>query len=316
MKILVYGAGAIGSLLIHYLCKAGNDVSLFARSKADMLERDGLVIEHYLQGYKMTVDHPRIVRKVSFEEKYDIVFSVMQGQQQFSVLEDMAKINSKVIVFVGNNLEGDRCQDYIIENAVSKKIILFAFQNSAGHRESGRTVVGRLPVTELFLGGLHSKANPKAINRVKKAFDVKGYKVTEVEDMYSYYWYHAAEIMPYILMCYKVDCDIKKITKSDVKKIVTASSECFTYLKSVGLPVMPKGEDKLFTKGIMGYATYLLYRFMSRTVLGKLMVSDHAKNGIEENIYIDKMIEKFRSSHPGKAMPTWDRLRIYLDKVK
>lgn len=38
----------------------------------------------------------------------------------------------------------------------------------------------------------------------------------------------------------------------------------------------------------MGYATFLLYLFMSRTVLGKVMVADHAKN--EVLIYLMTLI--------------------------
>lgn len=67
---------------------------------------------------------------------------------------------------------------------------------------------------------------------VKKAFAVKEYKITEVSDMQSYYYYHVAEIMPYILMCYKVGGDLKKLKRKDIKKIVTASGECFEYLKN------------------------------------------------------------------------------------
>lgn len=48
---------------------------------------------------------------------------------------------------------------------------------------------------------------------------------------------------------------------------------------------------------------------MSRTVLGKLMVADHARNGVAENKYIDAKFEKFRMLHPGKPMPMWDSLR-------
>lgn len=65
MKILVYGVGAIGSLLTHFLIKAGNDVTVVARSTAEVLEKDGLVIEHYLQRHKVTVDRPAVVSKAS-----------------------------------------------------------------------------------------------------------------------------------------------------------------------------------------------------------------------------------------------------------
>ena len=49
MTILVFGAGAIGSLMAHYLCKAGNDVTVVARSTYEELSKNGLVIRHYLQ---------------------------------------------------------------------------------------------------------------------------------------------------------------------------------------------------------------------------------------------------------------------------
>ena len=49
MTILVFGAGAIGSLMAHYLCKAGNDVTVVSRSTYEELSKNGLVIRHYLQ---------------------------------------------------------------------------------------------------------------------------------------------------------------------------------------------------------------------------------------------------------------------------
>ena len=55
MKILVFGVGAIGSLMVHYLCEAGNDVTVVARSTYEELNKNGLVIRHYLQK-KTTVD--------------------------------------------------------------------------------------------------------------------------------------------------------------------------------------------------------------------------------------------------------------------
>ena len=79
MKVLVYGVGAIGSLMIHYLCKAGNDVTVIARSTYDELNKNGLVIRHHLQK-KTTVDHPSVLKEYDGSH-YDIVFSVMQGQQ-------------------------------------------------------------------------------------------------------------------------------------------------------------------------------------------------------------------------------------------
>ncbi|MBR1751296.1 MAG: hypothetical protein IJ740_10540 [Ruminococcus sp.] len=313
MKILVFGVGAIGSLLIHFLCKAGNDVTVVARSTYDDLKNNGLVIEHVLQK-KTTTDRPAVVKEADMSQHYDIVFSVMQGQQQFSMLDTLSAVNTRLIVMVGNNPECDRCESYIKEHSSTKRHVLFGFQNSAGHRENGKTFAGVLPTTELVLGGAHSAADSKAAARVKRAFAVKGYKVTEVDDMYAYYMYHIAEIMPYILMSYKAEYDLKRMTRSDIKRIIKATGECFNYLKTTGIKVMPPKEDGFYSGGIKGIGMYLLYRIMSRTVLGDLMVADHARNGIVENRYLDSEFEKFCSAHKGTPMPTWDGMRKYLPK--
>ena len=69
MELVLYGVGAIGSLVTHYLIKAGNDVTVVAGSTAEVLKKEGLVIEHYLQGHKITVDRPNV--------KFSMVFKIL-----------------------------------------------------------------------------------------------------------------------------------------------------------------------------------------------------------------------------------------------
>ena len=303
MKILVYGVGAIGSLLVHYLCKAGNDVTVAARSTYSQLKQNGLEIRHYLQR-KTTVDHPKIVKQAE-DIHYDIVFSVMQGNQQIALLPTLAVLDTNLIVLVGNNLETDKC-----EEALHDKRVLYSFQDSAGHREGALAVVGRLPETVLTVGRLHSPATAAELRYVRKAFrNVKGYKITAVDSMYAYYLYHIAELMPYCYVCYRIKCNLKTAKKHDIQMIMQATKECFDYLKSQGIPVMPQGEDSYYNGGIQTSAMYLLYRIMAKTVLGRLMVSDHCQNGIAEMQYLDEKFNNYRKQHPKSAMPTWDKLR-------
>ncbi|MGN0385011.1 MAG: ketopantoate reductase family protein [Lachnospiraceae bacterium] len=311
MNILVYGAGAIGSLMVHYLCKAGNHVSLVARSTYNELCRQGLVIRHALQK-KTTVDYPEIIKTADENQKYDIVFSVMQGQQQLAMLDTLCRVNTRLICLVGNNMDADKCLEYIQVHAVSKRIVLFGFWNSAGHREKECTVVGRLPVTEFVVGGLHDKSHEKAIHMIKKVFSIKGVQVKELNNMYNYYMYHVAEIMPYAYMCYKVDCDLKRLKKDDIRIIMRATKECFDYFRSIGLEVMPPGEAGFYDGGIKTLAMRILYEIMSKTVLGEFMLSDHCRNGCNEMIYIDKMFDEYRKANSGTDMPVWDNIRKYL----
>ena len=47
MKILVYGCGVIGSLLVHTLCRTGNEVIVVSKGAwGDVLKEDGLRIYH------------------------------------------------------------------------------------------------------------------------------------------------------------------------------------------------------------------------------------------------------------------------------
>ena len=88
MKVLVYGCGVIGSYLVNVLCEAGNDVTVISRGRRrKLLEEHGLEVYHMLQK-KTTLDHPQI--KEEPDGEYDAVFCVMQGQQHFQLLEELA----------------------------------------------------------------------------------------------------------------------------------------------------------------------------------------------------------------------------------
>ncbi len=302
MKVLVFGVGAIGSLTTHYLCEAGNDVTVVARSTYDELKENGLVINHYLQK-KTTVDHPRVLKEAD-DAHYDIVFSVMQGQQQLALLPALKTVNADLIVLVGNNMETDKC-----EEALKDKHHLYAFQGSAGHREGGVDVVGRMATTDLTIGGLNNVPLAADVQKIRDAFNVKGYKVTPVDSMYAYYMYHIAEIMPYCYLSYHLDCDLKKATKDQIQMIMSATKECFEYLEEQKIPATPTGEDEYYYGGTKTAAMHLLYRVMSKTILGQLMVSDHCKNGIKEMKYLDGKFEEYRKEHPGRKMLVWDHMR-------
>ncbi|MDQ0195292.1 ketopantoate reductase [Paenibacillus wynnii] len=69
MRILVFGAGVLGSYLAHALVRGGNDITVLARGKrAEELNNDGVVVRHYFQrkaiGYTVTpVNQMNLIRK-------------------------------------------------------------------------------------------------------------------------------------------------------------------------------------------------------------------------------------------------------------
>ena len=55
---------------------------------------------------------------------------------------------------------------------------------------------------------------------------------------------------------------------------------------------MPPGDDSYYVGGAKNKAMHMLYSVISKTVLGKLMVSDHCENGIREMKYLDELFEE------------------------
>lgn len=69
-----------------------------------------------------------------------------------TLLPVLSSLNADLLVLVGNNMETDKC-----EMALNNMPHLYGFQGSSGHREDSVAVVGRLPKTDLTVGGLNSK---------------------------------------------------------------------------------------------------------------------------------------------------------------
>ena len=157
MKVLVYGAGVIDGQICHALFSCGNDVTVVARGDwAKTLRHDGLRIRHYIQR-KDTVDRPRVLESPN-DTRYDAAFAAMQYRQMEVILDDLAAIDSPLIVMVGNNLSASEMEARLYEVSKTPKTVLFGFGSTAGHRENGRLVTVHTGDGKLTVGGLRNEA--------------------------------------------------------------------------------------------------------------------------------------------------------------
>ena len=307
MKVLVYGAGVIGGQLVHALTISGNDVTVIARGAwKEALEEDGLRIRHYIQK-KDTTDHPRVLEKPD-GQRYDIAFAVMQYRQMERILEDLAAVNSSIVVLVGNNLSVSEMERRILRAAASPKEVLFGFGSTAGTRENGKLTTVHTGDGKLTIGKAHAELTAAEKTLLKRLFAGSRMSVSYCDDMDAWLKYHAAFILPVVYLCYKTGCDLTKSTKEDRKLLLDAAGDAYHLLMALGYPVRPAGDEKNLEPGISNQLVKLVIYWMSRTRLGALCTTEHCRHAPQEMEDLDKAFQGLRARKPDFSMPHYDEL--------
>lgn len=309
MKILVYGAGVLGSYLAHVLCGAGRQVTLLARGgRAETLRRDGLVIHHYLQR-ETTVDHPRITERLDPAEHYDVIFSVLQHQQQRMILPELAAADCPLVVLAGNNLSAPEMERQILQSAAVPKTVLFGFQSTGGRRENGAVRCVRTGAGKMSVGLAHGAAPGTVRAALEAAFAGTKYELSWQPDMDGWYKCHAAFILPVAYLCYATGCDLRQSTRAQRRLLLDAAGEAFDLLEALHTPILPPGEAEYYRPGPRRALMAGMVRVMAGTAVGELAASDHCRHAVEEMQGLDAAFAALRASADVPAMPAFDRLR-------
>ena len=103
MRILIFGAGVIGSLYAALLAEAGFDVSVYARGRRlESLRQDGLLYKSNAEIRKAPV---KVLSKLEAGDLYDLVFLTVRENQLHAALEELRQNVSPTIVTMVNSLE-------------------------------------------------------------------------------------------------------------------------------------------------------------------------------------------------------------------
>ncbi len=308
MKILVYGCGVIGSYLVHVLCKAGNEVTVVSKGTwGEVLKADGLRIHHPLQ-HKDTVDFPDIAKKLP-DERFDAVFSVMQGCQQRTVLPELAKANAPLVILVGNNPEAADMERELLELSDAPKSVLFGFQGTAGVRSERSVNCLHVGNGSMTIGGLHYALTDSVQEMLIDLFSGSGYKLHFEDDMEGWLYCHAAFILPIVYESYRYDCDLRNAPMQDIDHMLRAVEEAYGLILASGMPIRPVGDEAYFQSKPKMAAMRAVMLAIAKTRLGELCATDHCRNAVTEMEWLDMAFEKLRAAHPEHEMPEWDAMR-------
>jgi len=289
MRVLIIGAGVIGSNLAADLFSSGRDVTILARGEwAETLDKDGLVIDPIFSPGKKKYRIP-VIRELKKDDIYDVIFVVMRYTQLKSVIPILTDNGSKNIAFIGNNLS----PEVLIEKLPGKNV-LFGFSMAAGHREKDRVV--SISLHKVTIGQL--KDAPSNEHLIREIFAGTKVRAVYQPNMGDYLLCHAAFVTPVAFACYYTDGDLKRIknNKAYLNQIIDANIEGYSAIENAGHEILPD-PDKDYRSRKYRRMCYTVYKIMCATVIGKICASDHALNATEEMSALNEGLKKFFEEH-------------------
>lgn len=191
MKLLIYGAGVIGSLYAALFGEAGYDVTVYARGRRlELLESKGLL---YLQKGKIKRADVQIASKLLDDDIYDFIFLSVRENQLYEALEELKNNKSTCIVTLVNSI--DNYEKW--ENICGKGRILPAFPGAGGSIKEDILDAGLTP--RVVQSTTFAEISGKITGRVKKLSKLMKkshipYQV--VGDMHKWQLCHLAMVVP------------------------------------------------------------------------------------------------------------------------
>ena len=242
MRILVYGAGPLGSVIAARLQQGGHDVSLLARGQRLMdLREHGIVLIDW-ETEERTVTRVNIVEQLAAEDTYDLVLVVMRKNRALETLPMLAaNQGTPNVLFLGNNFAGPA--DWV--DALGQERVMIGFPLIAGYREEH--VVHYWAGSDdrkarMLVGEADGSITPRIQTVVDALESAPGFEVEIRSDMDAWLKTHVALLMPALApamyMCGTDNYRLSR-TRDAVVLGLRGIREGLRVLQALGVPIVP-----------------------------------------------------------------------------
>jgi ketopantoate reductase len=290
-KILVYGAGPLGSLFAARLQQGGNDVSILARGQrlADLREHGVVLVD--VQTQERTVTRVSVVEKLAPDDAYDLVLVIMRKNHALQILPVLAvNRHTPNVLFLMNNAAGPGA----LVEALGQDRVLIGFPNSGGYRE-GHTV-HCLTGTEddrayVPFGEVDGRITDRTRQVARILESAPGFGAKIRTDMDAWLKYHVALLFPSLAPAlYAAGVDNYRLarTRDLVVLAIRAMREGFRVLQALGLPVTPSK-----FKVIQWLPEPILVLFVQRLLANPLMETALVKHAEAARDEVQHVIGEF-----------------------
>ncbi len=308
MKMLVYGAGNIGSLYAALLKEAGHDVSILARGKRLFdIRQHGIQIESVESG-KQTTTTINVVEWLDAADSYDLVLVILPKHRVSEVLPILAA-NRQIpsLMFFGNNAAGS--EEMVAK--LGRDRVLLGFPGAAvTHDHVIRYLITSAREQPTTIGELDGRQSPR-IEGIADAFSAAGFPVSICANMDAWLKTHVAKISPTANALYMAGGDIHRLSRTRDAQVLMlrAIHEGYRVLAALGIPITPKSH-KIF-KWLPEPLLLVLMRHMLKSDTMSIKIG-HALGARKE---MQILADEFRklSQQAKVRTPSINILNRYLD---
>ena len=228
MRILIYGAGVIGSLYAVLFAETGYDTSIYARGKRlEFLKKNGLL---YKKNQNIRRAKATILGELSDNDAYDFILLTVRENQLYEALAELKNNKSNIIVTMVNSLDSYKKW----EDIVGKGRILPAFPGAGGSINNDAILDAALtprmiqPTTFAEISGNKSEKT-KQFSKILRHAHIPYQKVV---DMHMWQLCHLAMVVPIADAYYEADCPERAGRDwKTMKKTARRLKRNFTFLR-------------------------------------------------------------------------------------
>ena len=227
VRVLVLGAGVIGSIYAGRLLEAGHEVVLVARGvRLADLQAHGLILQDAESGDRKALP-VSAVSKPAPEDRFDLVLVPVRAEQLKSTLPLLtAMTDGSDVLFFGNTANRQAELAHALEERA-----LFGFP-AAGGTQDGPVVRYVLIKQQKTMLGERDGTTTSRVRELQGVFNGAGFPTVISAHIDRWLQGHAAFVVPIAFALYRVDVDASRLAAdpATMRVMVRATRQAFSRL--------------------------------------------------------------------------------------
>jgi 2-dehydropantoate 2-reductase len=301
MKILVVGAGVIGTVYATRLQNSGHSVTVLARGdRLEHVQRFGLEIEDLLSGTRAGA-HPAVTVRLGPNDVFDLVLVAVRLDQLDEILPELtANLGCPSVLFLLNNPSGSAR----VLSALGGGRGLLGFPGVGGSRDGSLVRYALIAQQPTMLGELDGRSSER-VRQLQVALQRAGFPTRISSEMEGWLMGHGFFIAAVCGAIYRAGGSCSSLAR-DADSLTMGVREGFAAVRALGFPVTPLSLRVLFTWLPRSFAISYWRRFFA-TSTAEFVFGRHARSGPGE---VRAVATECRAllSRSGLPSPALDRL--------